>query len=369
MVIGERMYKVFNVSIRGASHIRKNTPCEDFGASEITENCKIFAVADGHGATECFRSAIGSEYVCKAAMNALHTFALNIEENAWEDELLHYPKKQEVYIRQLISNIFSTWINSVNTQWEENPITEDEKLLAGKYLDGYMQGEKVEHIYGTTLIAGLMTDRYLLLLQQGDGHCDVFDINGNVSQPIPWDERCFANVTTSVCDTDAVESCRYCLIDLQETPIMACIAGSDGVEDSYASMDKMHSFYRNLLLYASENGTIALQEYLQEVLPQLSENGSNDDITICGIINELRAEEVREDLKRANEITNLQDIIRRADEKMNSMSRKLAGLAERYKSAETEYLAYKEQYEQRQREKEEAEKKLAELISNNMDEE
>ena len=38
----------------------------------------------------------------------------------------------------------------------------------------YDRGERLEHIYGTTLIAGLLTESYLLLIQQGDGRCVVF---------------------------------------------------------------------------------------------------------------------------------------------------------------------------------------------------
>jgi hypothetical protein len=92
---------------------------------------------------------------------------------------------------------------SCQRTFTENPLTLDERAKCDRYLDRYDRGEKLEHIYGTTLIAGLLTDKYLLLLQQGDGRCDVFDANGEVSQPIPWDDKCFANVTTSLCEDDA----------------------------------------------------------------------------------------------------------------------------------------------------------------------
>lgn len=359
-----KMYQSFSVSIRGASHIRKGTPCEDFGLSTGIPNGQIFALADGHGALECFRSQVGSKLICETSQKALQMFTLNIEENNWQEELLSNPKKQEKHIRQLITSIFSTWLSEVNKHYTQNPITEDEKKLAGNKLIKYLNGDNIEHIYGTTLIAGLMTKDYLLLLQQGDGHCDVFDFKGNVFQPIPWDDRCFSNVTTSVCDSDAIESCRYSLIDLRKQPVLACIAGSDGVEDSYSSMEKVHGFYRKIIVYIKEKGIDSLKEYLTENLHLLSENGSGDDITICGIVNADLSDFDCSDLSKENEITALREKISNLTDKMESMERKLSYLSECYKKAEKEYTEYNNQYLQKKQEKELAEKRLSELTKN-----
>lgn len=357
------MYQVFNVSTRGFSHIKKGTLCEDFGISQSFENAKIFAVADGHGASECFRSNIGSEFICKITMNSLQNFSRDIAENNLQNDLLFYPKKQKAIVRQLISNIFSSWIVSVNNQFTENPITENEKKLSGKLLDAYLNNEKIEHIYGTTLIAGLLTDDYLLLLQQGDGRCVVFDENGIPYQPIPWDDRCFSNVTTSVCDEDAIESCRYCIIDLKSNPILACIAGSDGVEDSYRSMELMYSFYRKLLLFAEEHGIQELQRNLKEELPQISEMGSQDDITICGILGLHKIREKRDNIQNANEVTKLQEIIERSNDKINSMSRKLSYLEEKYNLLYNEYSKLSARYDELKIKKTEKEKSLLEIVT------
>ena len=339
------MFRVFKQSVIGASHVRKGIPCEDYGIKYSDEKYLIFALGDGHGASECFRSSIGSEFVCKEAEKKLKEFALSVEENALQDDLIGDGKKQEILVRHLIQSIFAAWIDDVDKEFRQNAMTEEECGLAGIFCEQYRNGEKIEHIYGTTLLAGLLTEDYLLLLQQGDGHCDVFDERGNVFQPIPWDERCFANVTTSVCDSDAMESCRYCVIDIRKTPVVACFAGSDGVEDSFPSMDKLHAYYRSAMMYACENGVDALETEWETSLSTLSKEGSGDDITVCGFIDLEAVVSLTERLEKDNEITALNGIIKRADEKMQSMSRKLSILENNYLQAEKEYNLQVKKYE------------------------
>jgi len=40
------------------------------------------------------------------------------------------------------------------------------------------------------------------------GKLVVFDTAGAAYEPIPDDEHCFLNATTSICDEDALERCR-----------------------------------------------------------------------------------------------------------------------------------------------------------------
>ena len=254
-------------------------------------------------------------------------------------------------ITQLVTSIFGKWSCQVNDDFLQNPLTEKEEAEAAEYIERYRRGERIEHIYGTTFIAGLMTDEYLLLLQQGDGRCVVFNQDGSVSQPIPWDDRCFANVTTSVCDIDAVQSCRYHVIDLSQNRIIACAAGSDGVEDSFSTMDKMHAYYRSILKIACEGSVEALENHLDLTLPSFSENGSGDDTTICGVIDtELFAEKL-EKMALENEIISVKDEIAKAQERIDSMTNKLNFLQKKhetviqeYNAASSRYSAFMEEY-------------------------
>lgn len=336
-------YDIFCQSVIGASHIKDEIPCEDSGLKSETDSYKVFVLGDGHGDSNCPRSKIGSQYICEITTQELLRFAKDIESQEWTHRLFD-KADAEMLVNQLVTSIFGKWSCAVNNEYEQNPLTEKECEEAVEYIDRYKQGQRIEHIYGTTLIAGLLTSDYLLLLQQGDGRCVVFNGDGSASQPIPWDDRCFANVTTSVCDVDAIPSCRYHIINLSDNPVIACIAGSDGVEDSFNSMDKMHVYYRNLLQFACENGVEALEKYLGETLPDFSANGSRDDTTICGIVDIEAFKSKFEVMAQDNEIITIKDKIARAQERIDSMTNKLQFLKKKYEDATSEFNAVESRF-------------------------
>lgn len=301
---------------------------------------RIFAVADGHGDPNCLRSSLGSQFVCEVACEELETFANDICQQQWENRLIHDKNESTRIITHLVNSIVSKWTERVYQDFESNPFSETELSNAPKYSPAFIQGKDIEKAYGTTLIAALQTDKYLLLLQQGDGRCDVFDHNGNVSQPIPWDERCIGNATTSLCDYDAAPSCRHCIIDLSENPIIACVAGSDGVEDSFPmSMEKTHAYYRDLLRYACENGIEELEKYLSTELSRLSENGSADDVTVCGIVDIERTKQFLSDFAELNKLVDIEDEIAIYSDRINSIETggKYEYLQNKYNKACSEY--------------------------------
>jgi len=371
-------YQLFCKSVRGASHIKRDIPCEDYGLkyenSEI--GCKIFVLGDGHGDPNCVRSQIGSRAVCEIAAEELRVFAeaLNTSKKAAEatehtdsesEEWASSPSSENLVekllapdmagelVYQLARSIIGKWGIYVSDHYENNPFTDEEKEIAQEMLDLYQRGEHIEHIYGTTMIAGLMTEDYLLLLHHGDGRCVVFDCGGAVSQPVPWDDRCVGVFTTSMCEYDALERCRFHVIDLKKNPVIACVLGSDGVEDSFASMDRMHIFYREQLAIACEEGigVEGLEAYWESSLPTFSATGSRDDVTICGVID---IEAFREKLALMdveNDIVALKETIARIDERLPQMKLKedflmnqkkegalvYNALAEKYKKLEEEY--------------------------------
>ncbi len=339
------LYELFCHSVQGAGHIKHGTPCQDYGLKFQSEECKIFILGDGHGDSNCPRSDIGSRTLCEIALEELKVFAAELKRQDLSDELMDKYGASEL-VNQLVISIFGKWSCAVNEHFSSNPLTEQEEAQASVMAPVYKRGERIEHIYGTTFIAGLMTEDYLLLLQQGDGRCVVFDAEGNVSQPIPWDDRCFSNVTTSVCDTDAVQSCRYHIIDLKQNPIIACVLGSDGVEDSFASMDLMHCYYRGELLFAAENGVEAFEERMKETLPELSKSGhpvlsqfgSQDDVTVCGVIDRAAVNSMAHRFREEDNKAAIRGALARIQERIRSMkSGKMDYLRQRCADADAEY--------------------------------
>ena len=340
------MYELVRALTQGSDHIRHDIPCEDHGQVFESESCKIFAVADGHGDTNCPRSQLGSKFACEIAISEMKVFSTDIIDNSWEKRLISPGKDQDSLIRQLITSIVAKWTTAVNEELEENPLSDEEKSGCKRYIDRYDRGERLEHIYGTTLIAGLLTESYLLLIQQGDGRCVVFNADGSTSQPIPWDEDCFANVTTSLCDQDVIQKFRYHVIDLSKNPVIACLMGSDGVEDSFFTMELMDSFYRDLLVYASENGVAGLNKHLDEELPEFSRQGSGDDVTICGIVDIDKVKEFISTFQRDNEIIRKESALKEINDRLKSMNAmgKLDALKSDYEKAAETVRKFEEDY-------------------------
>lgn len=352
---------VFNKTIQGYSHILKGRPCEDFSDTYIDEEKKycIIAVADGHGSDSCFRSNKGSEFAVNAAIDCLKEFADYYLGNKSDDsgtyseikpfvEQIGSKKERDALKKQLTDSIIYQWNEKVKKDIEQNPISDEEIETSGEeYVSLYKEGKKLNHIYGTTLMAALWLNRYLIIIHQGDGRCDVFYDDGSVDQPVPWDDKCHENVTTSMCDDDAAQKIRYAIIDTSEKGVAACYLGSDGVEDSYRTMEGTHVFYMKLSNKISDDKNDVLN-YLDEYLPEFSKLGSGDDVSVAGIVDTNKISSLRNLFeekinKYVSEESSLQ-----LKAKIDSMSRKHSILKKQKENSEhdliTQFIKCKNAY-------------------------
>lgn len=226
-------YKSANCTVSSHKHLANNAPCEDASFHRSENGIHTIVVCDGHGASYCFRSHIGAQFAVQACNEVLRSFAAS---SAAADLLNE--DKQGSRVWQLAGNIVDRWRAMVKAHWEDNPFTEAELKDCGPFTPYYKRASLLSKkdpsliptAYGTTMLAALLVeDKYLLLLQQGDGECTVIDGDGIQSHPVPWDDRCYCSVTTSLCDADAAQAMRYHVIDLQKNPVAACMLTSDGV--------------------------------------------------------------------------------------------------------------------------------------------
>lgn len=334
-------YFTFHKTIRGYLHKIKDIPCEDFSesCSEVNGRFHIAVVADGHGAAAYMRSADGSHAAARIARECLEDFAqkyLDSIDKAAEDNHTDFfceniydklaldNNARKLLLKQLTDTIISRWFSFVEKDLNDSPLSEEECRLAGK----------PEHAYGTTLIAALMLPDYLILLQQGDGHCEVFYEDGTIEQPIPSDERCHENVTTSMCDEDVVTNIRSYVISLNEKRVTACYLGSDGVEDAYRNMEGTHNFYRALTCRLNEMGKDGFETYLEDYLPEFSRKGSGDDVSVSGIVNMDSIIDDIEQFQKQIRHYELTESLVQYENRIISMSRKHGILLERKKEAE-----------------------------------
>ena len=336
-------YSSFSVTTRGYSHIVKGTPCEDSSLHYSAEKMHIAAIADGHGDKKCFRSAIGSSCAVEIAKTDLQTFAESIEKTEcnpntenWGERLFQKGTADAIG-QQLARSIITKWLNQVHEHYNDNPITDEELNNAGIQDSLFNTEHSIQHIYGTTLIAALLTEKYLIVVHQGDGRCVIVHQNGLIDQPVPWDPRCEGRETTSLCDSDAVNSCRYYINNQVENPIIACFVASDGVEDSFENQDEVNAYFGYLTAKYVELGSDGLTEYLQSMLPDFSKHGSRDDISIAGIVNIDAAMPYVERFNLASELRTHESVARRARNKLDSMYRKMEFLSGEFERAKKCY--------------------------------
>ena len=275
--------KFFHKTVQGASHKKKNKICQDAstcGEVEIEGKKAYFSVVcDGHGGNDYMRSNIGSELGVKVASEYIVKFIQKATKNMLNNDQ-HYGRQ----LRYLSEMILKNWREAVKKHLDENPFTEEEFLnISEKAKKRYtmLEQERFYSAYGTTMIAVGYTEDYAFALHLGDGKCISVDKEGNFEQLVPWDENCFLNATTSMCDSDAINEfrCHY----FKEPPAVIFIA-SDGVDDCFANNEKMYHFYKTLLFSISKEGFDDSVKELEEYLPRMSAKGSGDDISIGAII-------------------------------------------------------------------------------------
>lgn len=295
------MYRSFNFTSIGASHIKKGTICQDYSASAETDNYKLAVVSDGHGGADYFRSDRGSRFAvqafCRCVADAFAVHSDTLSEKLNEKSFLKNKsrnfadalgacktnKQTAEQMSWFMRSVVARWNVLVESDLASDPFRLEEMAdVSQKAKALYKKGEKVHSAYGATLIGTVITDAFWFGIHIGDGKCVAFDKDGAVDEPIPWDEQCFLNVTTSICDSNAGSEFRYYFS--KKLPA-AVFVGSDGIDDCFSKERHLHNFYRTVLtsfaMETEENAVHRLSEYL----PELSVQGSADDMSVACILN------------------------------------------------------------------------------------
>lgn len=288
-----------NFSCQGESHIASGKVCQDYSYSKVYENGNAIAiVCDGHGGKRYFRSDIGAKIAAEVTEQKVKTFIEEVGLSLLKNEPFtqhgtiseqitnqDFDKTSNIEraFRQLFGSIIYEWNAEVSAHATQNPISELEKEgLEERWIKEFEENVNLEKVYGCTMIVYAYTPEFWLAFQIGDGKCFACDSDGKWSEPIPWDERCFLNKTTSICDSGAIDEFRYCYEGNGQTPI-AVIIGSDGIDDSFGSEENQANFYVQILKSIAKYSLDATLSEIKTTLPQLSKIGSHDDMSIAMI--------------------------------------------------------------------------------------
>jgi serine/threonine protein phosphatase PrpC len=286
-------YKAFAVTVIGSSHTKHGKGCED--ASFVKENggISIAVVADGHGDDSCFRSSKGSKLAVSCAASGIQEFVKTHEQN-FKTGFLKKPAVShdefgKILKETLIKYTIASWHKSVEDDYEACPFTSEELEKADtKHRKKYEAKQDLNKAYGATLIAAAITQHYWFGIHIGDGRLTALYADGSFDQPVPWDDKCYLNVTTSICDEDSLERARcYISFNNEKPPPVAVFLCTDGIDDNYpVDENEKHLFklYRTIALTFAEDGFESTFKQLKDLVNQFATKGKGDDTSIAGFI-------------------------------------------------------------------------------------
>lgn len=319
----------FSATETGYNHTRINKVCEDASDFYDDEKMHICVVADGHGSDNYPRTEFGSKFAVDAAIKNVIEFVNTAEKS----QVINDAENNFERMNQLAKSILRSWYESVEEDYNKKPFTEKElEKVSDKYKNRYLseniEKRKVEKAYGCTLIIYVITDDYSFGMQIGDGKCVLIDENGKFLEPIPWDDDCQLNVTTSICDDDAIDEFRFYISDKMPT---AVFIGSDGIDDSYANEEELYALYRSILKIFIEHGDEVGKSEIREYLPVLTKRGSGDDVSMGLIINQKRAKSISSVFEMQIEVFKLTEELQDKKRKKDIVTEKALRLSSRIK--------------------------------------
>lgn len=320
----------FAFSEQGYNHFKSGKVCQDSSGHYSDDSMAVVVVADGHGSDNYPRTDRGSSFAVEATITAIREFVKAVEDSAIDISI-----DSDSYLEQLAKNILVNWYAAVDADLDRYPFSKEELTkVSDKYKKRYMSGQRQEKAYGTTLIAACQTKNYWFGLQIGDGKCVCISQDGSMYEPIPWDEHCQANITTSICDSEAIEEFRYCF--MRECPV-ATLIGTDGIDDSYANSEEMYVLYRSILAIFAEHGRETGETEIQAFLPGLSRKGSGDDVSIAGIVSATLSTTFIEVLKAQCEYSNAKAQREQADREVTLAAEKQEYILSAMRKAKMNY--------------------------------
>ena len=253
----------YAVSVRGASHEEQGEPCQDSARIQTGREVSVAAVSDGHGSEKHFRSAAGSDMATRVAIRSIMDFT---ERNGGIDKI--FRESPHVAARRIAANMICMWNEEIAAHYSYAPLNERERAVSQKY-----GGLPIENIYGATLIVAAVTGRGMFGMQIGDGSFAVEE-RGRMRFPMPEDDRLVGNLTTSLCDSDAIGNVRWFY---EPGTFGSVILSSDGLINSFRSSEDFLQFGKRITAAVSSGKTDELEAHLQE----RTRSGSRDDISVA----------------------------------------------------------------------------------------
>lgn len=267
------MFNGFSHSVMGASHEKKGTVCQDSSAFIANDRYAVAVVADGHGSKKHFRSNIGSKSAVEATLETIENFFNNADD--FEER---FPKNPKLIIKGIEKQVIARWNKKINEHLKENPVTKEEKK---EFTIEEFKKIAVESYYGSTLIAAIICEKFSFGFQIGDGSLvAVFD-DGETLMPIGDDESAPANITASLCNSNA--SSMFNSFFENKKTAAAVFTSTDGLYTSFGSDNDFLDYHTIISSQLSEIENF--EGAIVKNLTKRSHFGTEDDTSLSCVYN------------------------------------------------------------------------------------
>ncbi|MCL2823739.1 MAG: protein phosphatase 2C domain-containing protein [Polyangiaceae bacterium] len=288
------VYKSFSVQATGGSHTKLGLPCQDAVGHKDSPDLglSMAVVADGHGEENCFRSDRGSYFAVQCATEHIREYVKSYNQRFNSGSAPSRDELRRALDGQLVPAIVNSWNMCVHNDSTNNPFTQAELAKCGqRYRELYMTGQRLKKAYGTSLIAAAITRDFWFGIHIGDGRFTVLYPSGKGEQPVPWDPKCYLNVTSSVCDDDVLTRqfgfrTHLALHSEAQRPAAVYLC-SDGIDDNYPVDENekhLYRVYREISVTFAESGFESTCAQLDRLAAQFASRGKADDTSIAGFI-------------------------------------------------------------------------------------
>lgn len=277
-------WRIIGETVPGASHLRAGIPNQD-AILQVRESSVdlplIVSISDGHGSDKCFRSDRGSRFAVSIGVDLMREL-INDKRRDYD------ATKIEAQARAMLPGVFaSRWNAAVAADLEREPLLKEElDRLEAK--DGAPARATVEAhqslAYGATTLTIALTASFALYLQLGDGEIIIVSDAGEVSSPLPEDERLLANETTSLCSTQAAQDFRFAYQPLTQTPPALILLTTDGYANSFTDDAGFFKVGTDMLEMLRADGFDVVNRSVKGWLEEATRLGSGDDCTLGVIV-------------------------------------------------------------------------------------
>lgn len=262
---------LYGISVRGASHIRKGTECQDSCRVEsLSDSAAVIAAADGHGSDSCPFSSIGAKI-------AVEVFCSSMK------EILGSFEGSSYMLRSYLSREGNMKIpESIETEWKRCVMLDHirngrEPLVSEPDADG---ANGVYKLYGTTLLGLLITTEFVFAFQIGDGDIVMADRNG--VQYAVESEKILGVETYSLSSANAWKKSTVSVFPSpgqDQLPYMY-IMSTDGMANSHRTQKDFEKTCMDYYEIAVKYGFGMVSSGLAGWLSETSRLGCGDDITL-----------------------------------------------------------------------------------------